>query len=692
MKMRRVSKKMPLVKSDFFALGGGMDLVTPAMSLSPGKVIDSQNYEPAIGGGYARISGYERFDGRLAPSSAPYWVLPITLTGVIAVGNTITGAVSAATGVVLAIFPGYLVCARVIGTFAVGEALTVAGTNRATIASIQLISGAVTPSDHADYQHLVANDQRQLVLIVPGSGRIRGVFVYNDKVYALRDNAGATAGNLWEATPAGWLQIVFKTALTFNAGAISPVAGQIVRGGTSGATATVVRVMLRTGAFSGTAVGTLIISPITGSFTSGELIRNDGLTITYATASAGSAQITRLPGGACNFSLYNFFGSTNTNKVYGADGVNLAFEFDGVDYIPIRTGMAIDTPVYVIAHKSYLFLSFLGSVQYSGIGAPYSWSVVLGAGEFDCSRTVTGFLPQGGSQAGSALAIFTEERTFVLYGTSSADFKLVSSAFDMGYSPFTCQQVGNDAFGVTKRGVQALTSTQNYGDFNYASISHMMQPFMTAKRGLETTSNSLRTKNQYRVYFSDGYCLVVGLTGGKVSGLMPLNYMRPVRCIFTTTLASGAEVTYFGSDDGYVYQDNIGTSQDGAVIESWLRLPFNTEKSPRVRKRYRRAILETTVENYASLRISYELGYGTTEVAGLGTMPDNVLVGAGGYWDQFTWDQFTWDTQYLANPSLSLDGVEKSISLIFYSSRAQDGPHILQGVTILNTPQRLERS
>ena len=35
--------KMPLVKSDFFALGGGMDLVTPAMSITPGKVIDSQN-------------------------------------------------------------------------------------------------------------------------------------------------------------------------------------------------------------------------------------------------------------------------------------------------------------------------------------------------------------------------------------------------------------------------------------------------------------------------------------------------------------------------------------------------------------------------------------------------------------------------------------------------------------------------
>ena len=68
------------------------------------------------------------------------------------------------------------------------------------------------------------------------------------------------------------------------------------------------------------------------------------------------------------------------------------------------------------------------------------------------------------------------------------------------------------------------------------------------------------------------------------------------------------------------------------------------------------------------------------------------MTGSGGYWDSFIWDSFNWDAQVVSNPSLSIDGTEKSISLTFYSIRAQDKPHTVQGVTLLTTPQRLERN
>lgn len=42
---------------------------------------------------------------------------------------------------------------------------------------------------------------------IAGSGPIRGGFVYKDEVYAIRDNAGATAGVIWKATSSGWSQI-----------------------------------------------------------------------------------------------------------------------------------------------------------------------------------------------------------------------------------------------------------------------------------------------------------------------------------------------------------------------------------------------------------------------------------------------------------------------------------------------------
>lgn len=681
--------KFPPVKQDFYPLGGGLDLVSPAISIAPGCVIDSQNYEPAIAGGYRRIDGYERYDGRATPTAASYWVLPITLSGAVAVGNTITGATSAATGVVLGVFSGYLVCGRVAGVFAVAESITVAALVVGAVAGIQAINGAALPTDHADYLLLAANDQRQFILVVPGSGPIRGVWVFNDVVYAFRDNAGATANIMWRATGAGWVQVAFQTELQFSAATAQINVGDVITGSVSGATATVQATLLRTGTWTASGIGSLILTGIIGAFTNAESIKVTG--VARASASANSAAITRLPGGRCEFFNYNFTGSTNSKKMYGADGVNPAFEFDGTNYYPIRTGMTAESPLHVIAHRGYLFLSFLASVQYSALGNPYGWTVVLGAGEIDCSSAVSGFLPQGGNINGSSLAIFTAERTFVLYGTTNLDFKLVSSIFDMGYVPYTCQQVSNDVYGMTSRGIQALITTLNYGDFDYSSISHMIQPLITKKRGLECASNTIRTKNQYRVYFTDGTALAVGLTGDKVTGLMLLNYARAVRCICSATLSTGSEVTYFGSDDGYVYQDNIGTSQDGAAIESWARLPFNSDKSPRIRKRFRRAILEVVAEGFAKVNISYDLGYGNPNVQPAAPQPDTALIGAGGYWDMFTWDAFTWDAQIVNNPTISIDGTEKSISMLFYSNRAQDQPHVLSGLTLISTPRLLER-
>jgi hypothetical protein len=444
-----------------------------------------------------------------------------------------------------------------------------------------------------------------------------------------------------------------------------------------------------TGTWTAAGVGSLILSSVTGTFSNAEAIKVGG--VSKATTAAASASIARLPGGKMEFFNYNFTASTNTKKMYGCDGVNTAFEFDGTNYYPIRTGMTTDTPSHVICHKGYLFLSYLGSVQYSALGNPYAWTVVLGAGEIACSSPVTGFLPQGGTFAGTALGIFTTERTFILYGTSNADFKLVTSIYDLGYSGFTCQQVSNDAFGLTSRGIQSLITTLQYGDFDYKSVSHMIQPLITKKRGLELASNAIRTKNQYRVYFSDGTAIAVGLTGDSISGLMPLNYAMVVRCICTTTLSTGSEVTYFGSDDGYIYQDNVGTSQDGAKIEAWCRLPFNNNKSPRIRKRFVRAVFEIAVDSLSSVNISYDFGYGNPDVMPSAPTSDQVLSGAGGYWDQLTWDQFTWDSQIVSNPSISINGTEKNISLMFYSNRAQDGSHTLQGVTLMTLPRRLER-
>lgn len=686
--------KLPQVQQEFYALGGGLDLLTPAIALKPGCVIDSQNYEPEISGGYRRIDGYERYDGRTAPSSASYWTISIDLTATINVGDTVTGGASGATGKVIGSVGASLILGRVTGAFIASETLSVGGLTKATTTAPSYQNSEPDPATHADYTLLAANDYRSDIQVITGSGPIRGVWVYNDTVYAFRDNAGGTAGNMWKATTGGWTQITFGSEISFSAGlaaGASLTVGQTINGATSGATAVVKAILLRTGAWSGTGVGTIVVTTVTGTWQNGETIRQ-GVTA-IATASSTMNAITRAPGGKMEFVNANFTASTATLKMYGVDTVNPAFEFDGTTYVPIRTGMTTDTPTHIMFHKFCLFLSYRGSVQASSIGLPYQWSVVTGAGEIGVGEDVTGMLPQGGTNAGSSLAIFTTKRTYILYGSTfgaGGDAKLVTSIYELGYTAYTMQPVSNNTYGITPRGIQSLITVLSYGDFDYASVAHQVLPFLVSRRGTETASTSLRAKDQYRVYYSDGYCMAMGLTGDSVSGCMPLNYGKAVRCIVTTTLSNGQEVTYFGSDDGYVYQDNVGTSFDGSAIEAWIRLPFNHLKSPQTRKRYRRAIFEVKVVSYSAVSISYDLGYGNPDVNPAPATNSKILIG-GGYWDQFTWDAFVWDSKIVTSPSLALEGTEKNISMLFYSNRNQDQSHTISGVTLMYTPQRNER-
>ena len=709
-----INIKFPETKVSYYPIKGGLDLVTPAIGVNPGTCFDSQNYEPSPVGGYRRINGFERYDGHTTPTSANYWIITATVTGTVAVGNTLTGLTSAATGKVLAISGSTIVLGRVSGTFQNGEALQVGGVTQATATSTANILGAADPSDHADDKLLSANDRRTDILVVPGSGRIRGVWVYNDTVYAFRNNAGGTAGDMYKATASGWSQIIFGSEISFaqlatsstvtitiaSPGVVSyashpfingqPVkltttgalptglvagdtyyvvnsaagtfqlaataggtaintsgtqsgthtctavggqisAGSTITGVTSGATATVKAALLRTGTWTVSPIGTLVIDTITGTFQSGEALKVSNILL--VTTSSTAATITRAVGGSMEFVNANFTGSTATEKMYGCDGANTAFEFDGTNYVPIHTGMTTDTPSHIAFHRNYLFLSFLGSLQYSGLGSPYSWTVLTGAGEIGMGETITGMLSQAGSASGASLAAFTRGQTSILYGSSNLNFTLIPSVYSIGYSAFTLQPVGNDTYGLTSTGIQALTTTQNFGNFNYAAISFLVQPFIDARLGIETASTALKAKNQYRVFFSDGYGLVVSLTGSKIAGIMPLNYGKVVRCMCTAKLSTGEEVTYFGSDDGYVYRDNVGTSFDGEVIESWLRPAVNNLQSPRVRKQFRKAIFEVKNDGYSSVNITYDIGYGSSDAAPAATQADTELIGAGGYWD-----------------------------------------------------------
>ncbi|MGE5524346.1 MAG: hypothetical protein ACM3SS_11570, partial [Rhodospirillaceae bacterium] len=335
---------------EFVPFEGGLDTMTPPLRIPPGYVRAAQNYEVSVNGGYSRIVGYERYDGQPKPSDAAYAILTATITGSYAVGNTLTGATSAATGVIIAATATYFVLTKVTGTFQAAEDLQISAVTVATADSAQVTDGASTAKLHAQYKNLAADEYRDDIAAVPGSGAVRGVVRFNDVLYAFRDNAGGTATALYKSSGSGWTAVSLGRELAFTSGGTTEIAeGDTITGATSGATAVITRVVLQSGSWSaGTAAGYLIFASQTGTFQSENL--NVGAATNLATIAGNSSAITLSPGGRYEFVRANFGGTVNTRRIYGCDGVNLGFEFDGSVYVPIRTGMADDAPLHVAVH------------------------------------------------------------------------------------------------------------------------------------------------------------------------------------------------------------------------------------------------------------------------------------------------------------------------------------------------------
>ena len=222
--------------------------------------------------------------------------------------------------------------------------------------------------------------------------------------------------------------------LAFDAGATEIKKDDVITGATSGKTATVKQVTVASGAWAdGDAAGYFSITGNTGTWTDGEKIQvssSDRADVNGASQPSSRTLAkddgtqyaqTLEPGGKYEFVTYNFTGTSGGIAMYGVNKVGKGFSYDGTAFIKINTGMITDVPEHIIAHKNHLFFSFPGgSVQHSSIRAPLQWSPITGAAEIALGDEVSGF----SMEVKEVMSIFTRNDTYMLYGSSSADWQL----------------------------------------------------------------------------------------------------------------------------------------------------------------------------------------------------------------------------------------------------------------------------
>lgn len=660
------SKSAPVLY-DIVKCVGGWDQLTPTLSLSPGALRDVTNFELSAlpGGGYARVAGYERYDGRSRPTDGSYLLVQVdSFTNTPTTGQTLTGGSSGATGVIIALGSNYMVLTKSTGTFTVPEAVAVGATPIGTTAAT---TTTITPIQDAQYRQAAADNYRADIGAVPGSGPVRGVLAMTvsgtDKVFAFRDNAGGTAQAIYESSASGWTAVALQYEISFTAGAVAtPADGATLTQG--GVTATVRRVCLQTGAWTGAGTGRFVITaPSGGNFAAGAATLTGGATCTL---SGIQTAITIAVGGKYEFAIGNLGGQAESVRAYGCDGANRGFEFDGVTYVPIATGTATDVPSLVTIHQKHVFFSFRSSVIHSGPGTPFNWSAGGGASEIAIGNTVTNFFPQPGTTSTAALGISTTDNYHTLYGTGvggSNPWTLVGLNAGIGGIAKTAQLL-DQWYWVDDPGVTNLHTSQNYGNFQTASLTRHLATFVDAQRSLIVGSVVNRVKSQYRVYYSDGQVLYVTSANGKFLGATKVAIPDKFSCTYAYSRLDNTDRLYAGgTTSGYVYELDRGSSFDGSVIEASLTFNWNFIRSPRVIKRYRKLSLEIQGNFYAAISVGYGLGYNTSELLQASTASYDTGVSSPPQWDVFTWDAFTWDGQTLAPTEIQLRGSAENIQL-----------------------------
>jgi hypothetical protein len=241
------------------------------------------------------------------------------------------------------------------------------------------------------------------------------------------------------------------------------------------------------------------------------------------------------------------------------------------------------------------------------------------------------------------------------------------------------------------RGVTNLATTDQYGDFASSTVSKLVNPYIKTIMSTVNASCRIKEKDQYRLFLQGGFGVTAALIGRKVE-FTRFEYPNAVECISQGEDSTGVEVIYAGMDNGYVVQLEKGNSFDGAPIQAVMRFVFNHLGKPRHKKRYFKAVFETSgaaVGEIMDFSADYDFGSGEFQSQIVKAID---ITAVGGYWDsQIEWGSFVWDSQVVATPEAYLEGHGLNLSLIIRSEATYEDPHIVQGVTLHYSVRGLDK-
>ncbi len=519
---------------------------------------------------------------------------------------------------------------------------------------------------------LAQEARRWRISFLPGTGPVRGVWDFRDVRYAFRDD-GTGACRMYRAISTGWQVMALGFTLYWDGrpGTVTDldlIRGDVIKGATSNAQAQV--------GFVGYLDPEHTKGFVTYISSVGVFVDNENL-INIATGEVvgvvnGTATENVLPaGGYYRFFNHNFAAGLDQYAMYGVNGVGRGFVWDGTYFSFINTGLsdALDKPFEVKVHNSHLFYAFPhGSLQHSVVGNPLDWSGGLGALELGVGAEITDLI-----LTPKSLIICTEKDIQVLLGLGVDDWTVDLITSHTGVRKFT-GQYQSQAFVVARPGLLAIDRVDSFGNFADATISDRIRDLIAPRFDVWGPAMADKTKSQYRIFGSDGLNLVFTIYQGELKGIMTFRYDRVVR-----NFANPNGRIFFTSDNGYVYEADVGTNNDGAEREIFIRTSYANQGDPDTRKRFRRAAISLTGEVFREMTMSFTFSKGKYDTPN--SFISDTITGAGGRWSFNDWDRVYWDGPDVEEIRKEMDGVGSDVSMIIYQSTRAATQYILEDVS-----------
>ena len=298
----------------------------------------------------------------------------------------------------------------------------------------------------------------------------------------------------------------------------------------------------------------------------------------------------------------NFYAREDWDGIYGASGADRGFSFSAFDadgaggtepyFISISTNTADrdeDKPRHVVYHHGSLIFGFSGGkVACSVSGLPENFSGEDGAAELGVGDHLTGLL----SLPGETLAVYCEGSIHSFLGADPLTFQPRTISPRTGAIEYTPVNIGIPVH-CDSRGVTTLEQSDKYGDFVGERLSSAITPWI-AKRMLMSdtlfsTENGngivcavpVRTNNQLRLFFKDGYVLCMTINPGAPPAFTYLRYFLDQEGAtaddlldatqsqkFLVPIASSSEIDHYGQEKIHIsHFSNLSTVSSNFVYE-----------------------------------------------------------------------------------------------------------------------------